>query len=129
MAVSNVPVNDAPLIDPEFARVFRRSAFMYLGLGGIIVLFGLAIVAKSLFGPAEGASEEILKYGGGLVASGSLLPIRMGWQRLERITSLGVLVARWNQVAQAGDPNKEIPELRRLYLRLISESLGAKEPA
>lgn len=129
MAAGEKPVDAPPRGEMELTRVLRRSARMYIGMGVVIVLCGVAIVAKSLLGGAAEASAEIVKYGGTLVAGGSLVPFRMGWSRMERAGSLGILVARWEQVAQSGDPYHEIPELKRIYLKLIRDSLGAKEPA
>ncbi len=119
MAVAPPPVIDA------FTTAFRRSGTGYLVMGAMIFLIGISTIVFGLVGDAGAANAtNILKFGGGLLGSSSLVPFKMGYNRFERIGYLALLQARWAQVAQVGDPGNEIPELKKMYLKLIRDSLG-----
>jgi hypothetical protein len=117
MAVAPPPVIDA------FTDAFKRSGRWYLSMGVIIVLIGIAIIGVGLAHDTSNTANFV-KLGGGLVSSSSFWPFKMGWFRFERIGYLSLLRARWAQVAQDGDPGDEIPELKRMYLKVIQDSLG-----
>jgi hypothetical protein len=110
-----------PAID-VFTDTFKRSGRWYLSIGVIIALIGISIVGVGLADGAESAT--FVKVGGGLLSSSSLVPFKMGWYRFERISYLTLLRARWAQVAQAGDPGGEIPELKTMFFKVIQDSLG-----
>jgi hypothetical protein len=93
-------------------------------MGVVLVLFGAVIVGVGLIGNSAAESGNIVKLGGGLLSSGSLVPFKMGWYRFERIAYLNLLRERWDQLAQAGDPGKEIPELKKMFLKVMRDSLG-----
>jgi hypothetical protein len=116
MAVAPPPVIEV------FADTFRRAGIWYLAIGVIIVVIGISIIGVGLAGSAD--AENIVKLGGGLLSSSSLVPFKMGWYRFERISYLALLRERWAQVAQAGDPGGEIPELSRMFQKVIQDSLG-----
>jgi hypothetical protein len=116
-----MPVEQPPAIE-AFTDTFRRAGRWYLSFGVIIVVVGISIIGVGLAGSADTAN--IVKLGGGLLSSSSLVPFNMGWYRFERISYLALLQARWAQVAQAGDPRGEIPELNRMFLKVIQDSLG-----
>lgn len=105
-----------------FTDTFRRAGRWYLSIGVIIVVIGISIIAVGLAGSADAAN--VVKLGGGLLSSSSLVPFKMGWYRFERISYLALLRARWAQVAEAGDPGGEIPELNKMYLKVIQDSPG-----
>jgi hypothetical protein len=105
-----------------FTDTFRRAGRWYLSIGVVIAAIGISIIGIGLAGSADAAN--IVKLGGGLLSSSSLVPFKMGWYRFERISYLSLLRARWAQVALAGDPGGEIPELNRMFLKVIQDSLG-----
>jgi hypothetical protein len=91
----------------------------------MIILIGISIIGVGLAGGADTANTPtFVKLGGGLLSSCSLVPFKMGWYRFERISYLSLLRARWAQVAQDGDPGNEIPELTRMYFKVLRDSLG-----
>ncbi len=119
MAVAPPPVIEL------FAEASKREGRWYLSFGIITVLIGSLIVGIGLASGAETANTAtFVKLGGGLLSSFSLVPFKMGWYRFERINYLSLLQARWAQVAQDGDPGNEIPELKKMYFKVIQDSLG-----
>ncbi|MHB8269858.1 hypothetical protein [Bradyrhizobium sp.] len=113
-----------PPVIEDFTDTFKRSGRWYLSIGVIIVLIGISIIGVGLAGGVGADTANFVKLGGGLLSSSSLVPFKMGWYRFERISYLALLRARWAQVAQAGDPGGEIPELNRMFLKVIQDSLG-----
>jgi hypothetical protein len=122
------PVDEPPSFDRVMASL-RMAGRLYVGLGILIVACGVVVLAVGLFGEIGETSDEILKYGGVLVSSLSLVPFRQGWSRLERIGFLATLRDRWAQLAQTGDPNNQIVALNDIYMTLLRESLRVPEQA
>ena len=113
-----------PPVIEVFTDTFKRSGRWYLSIGVIIVLIGISIIGVGLASGVGADTANIVKLGGGLLSSSSLVPFKIGRYRFERISYLALLRARWAQVAQAGDPGGEIPELNRMFLKVIQDSLG-----
>lgn len=120
-------IDEPPSFDQVVASL-RAAGRLYVGLGMLIVICGLVVLGVGLFSQSGESADEILKYGGVLVSSLSLVPFRQGWYRLERIGFLATLRDRWAQLARNGDPNNQIAALNDIYMKLLRESLRVPQP-
>jgi len=110
------------------AGAFRQSGRWLTVIGVATVGASLAFLAAGIFGVA-GTAWPIFLYAAGFTLVVAMLPLVMGYRRLQRVSFLATLRARWIQLDRVGDPDDQVATLRRVYGGLIAGDAGARAEA
>jgi hypothetical protein len=130
-AQTGAPIRKAGSGPPGYDRVagaFRQSGRWLTAIGVAAAGASLAFLATGLSGVA-GTAWPIFVYAAGFALVVALLPLVLGYRRLQRVAFLATLRARWSQLDRVGDPDDQVATLRRAYGGLIANDVVARAGA